>query len=379
MTRHWSVQRDCLEIGGMPFYWRLSDGRSPVRGIDSCLDISVTRDEEFDYLRYVPDAHQWRVIEEAYRQDATIGFLHPESGQLNTYGSSVNRFFLAVIEQYRPARILEIGCGAGVSIRFLQEHGWSVTGVDPSEYSLRWSERLGFPLINTFFTADALDIEPDLVYCNDVFEHVRDVAAFSAAVFRTLAPGGLFCIATTNSTESIALGDISMLEHQHVNMFTERSIHLLLRAAGFSEVSISRGSYGNTFHIVAGKGNAASDVELPAVLTGAYFAKAARVIENFGALYARGAVRNGYVPLRCIPYLATVGDHGICALYDSNVTWRGKFIDGYASPIRSYDDVKVGEEGGFFIGSMTFHQEIRAMLRKREIPDERISWVGDLA
>lgn len=378
MARLWSVQNDCLEIARMPFYWRLSDGKTPMQGIDSCLDIRISRDAHFDYLKYVPDARQWAVIEEAYKQDATIGFLHPESGQLNTYGSSVNRFFLAAIEQYRPKQILEIGCGAGVSIRFLKENGWDVTGVDPSEYSLRWSERLGFRLINGFFSPELIDTRPDFVYCNDVFEHVRNVDEFSKVVCQTLASDGVFCIATTNSTESIALGDISMLEHQHVNMFTERSIHLLLREAGFAEVTINKGSYGNTFHIVARKGKATAQPALSAPLTDAFFDKSEKVIENFGRLYAGDNLRNGYVPLRCIPYLATVGDHGVCVLHDSNLTWRDKFIDGYTRAIRSYEDVQPGDTGGFFIGSMTFQAEIRKMLHKCAIADNRIFWVGDL-
>ena len=62
-----------------------------------------------------------------------------------------------------------------------------------------------------------------------------------------------FCIATTNSTESIRFGDISIIEHQHVNMFTETSIHQILTCAGFSDIEVSEGSYGNTFHIVARK------------------------------------------------------------------------------------------------------------------------------
>ncbi len=379
MTRQWSVRKDCLEIGSMPFYWRLSDGQTPIPGIDRCLDIRITRDEQFDYLRYRPDAHQWGVIEKAYRQDATIGFLHPESGQLNTYGASVNRFFLSVIEARKPGHIYEIGCGAGFSIQFLKENGWAVTGIDPSEYSLRWSERLGFRLINCFFDPETMDTRADLVYCNDVFEHVPDALEFSRRVCRMLESDGLFCIATTNSTASIAIGDISMLEHQHVNMFTERSINLILHEAGFADIAISRGSYGNTLHIVARKGGGAARPALPAPLTGDYFGKAAGVVENFGKLYAQAPLRHAYVPLRCIPYLATVGDRGRCALYDSNVSWRGKFIDGYDGAIRSYEDVKSGPDSNFFIGSMTFHKEICDILQKRGVRKEQIFWVGDIA
>ena len=44
-----------------------------------------------------------------------------------------------------------------------------------------------------------------------------------------------------------------MLEHQHVNMFTELSIYQILRNAGFSNIEVQNGSYGNTFHVIARK------------------------------------------------------------------------------------------------------------------------------
>lgn len=377
MSRHWTLQSDCLEIMQMPFYWRMSDHGQPVTGIDSCMPIRVVRDHEFDYLKYEPSTHEWGVIEAAYRQNANIGFINPESGQINTYGASVNRFFLSAVEIYKPERIYEIGCGAGFSIKFLGEHGWHVTGIDPSEYSLRWSERNNFRLINTFFDDGVLHGDADLIYCNDVFEHIPDVVGFSRKVCRALKPGGVFCVATTNSTESIAIGDISMLEHQHVNMFTERSVILILKKSGFDDVKINKGSYGNTFHITAIKHKANSDIVLPAPMTSGYFEKAAHVIESFASLYSANTILNAYVPLRCIPYLATVGDFSQSKLFDSNVMWRGKYIDGYAASIQSPDEIKP-DQGIFFVGSMTFYSEIRQFLLSKGVSPECVSGIGDL-
>ena len=58
-----------------------------------------------------------------------IGFLNTESGQLHTYGSSVNNFFLDTVAQFSPRNIYEIGCGAGHSIQYLNQNGWKVTGI----------------------------------------------------------------------------------------------------------------------------------------------------------------------------------------------------------------------------------------------------------
>jgi SAM-dependent methyltransferase len=388
MKAHWNVSNNFLEIAEMPFYWRLSDVSVAPEGIMPRLGITIIQDKQYDYLKFQPSLEQWGVINAAYKEDANIGFLNPESGQLNTYGSSVNNFFLNEIKRYSPRRTIEIGCGAGFSIQFLKEYGFDVIGVDPSEYSLRWSEKLGFKLINDFFTDNVLEFRPNFIYCNDVFEHICEAKEFASVVFNCLADNGVFCFATTNSTESIRLGDISMLEHQHVNMFTDRSIYLILARAGFSDISVNKGSYGNTFHVTAIKRvdsrscrNEKLEVveEQPSLCEG-FFRRAAKCISHFEEYYQSRPVEhhNFYVPLRCIPYLACVGDFGDSRVFDSNSTWRGKFIDGYRCPIGGVGDISHRENDLFFIGSLTFFEEIKKTLMSKGFPAEAISSIEHL-
>jgi len=364
----------------MPFYWRLSESGAEVPGIPARLPFRVTRNEELDFLEYQPTDAEWEAITLAYRQNENIGFVNPESGQIETYGSSVNRFFRDVIADVAPTRIYEVGCGAGFSIQFLRDHGFRVTGIDPSDYSRQWSERLGFPLVNEFFTGDLLSGEADLIFCNDVFEHVRGVEQFSRDVWTSLRPGGTFCFSTTNSTQSIAIGDVSMFEHQHVNMFTTRSIRLILAAAGFSESQIGAGSYGNTFHVVARKGEGRrAAVDVPPASCDEFVERADGRLRAFESFYAAAAERcQFYVPLRCIPYLAAVGDFGESDLYDSNAAWRGKRIDGYARPLKSMVDLPTARGDTFVIGSRTFHEEIKRTLVEHGILESRIFAIADL-
>lgn len=379
MPLHWLVRDDSLEIAMMPFYWRLADGQGAVPGIASRMPVHLRVNAEFDYLELALTATEQASLDLAYQQDANIGFINPESGQIHTYGASVNAFFLESVNALQPTRIFEIGCGAGFSIEFMRQHGWQVTGIDPSEYSLRWSERLGFRLINQFFDADALGLDADFVFCNDVFEHVGAVVDFSRQVCKALLPGGTFAFATTNSTESIQVGDISMLEHQHVNMFTANSITRILRAAGFGEVRICKGSYGNTFQVLARKGGSAPELVPGQGDCAGYFERAGRKIEAFTRLHRElGEACAFYVPLRCIPYLAAAGDFGNHDLFDSNPSWSGKYIDGYGRPIRSPQDITPADGRDFFIGSTTFFTEIRNGLIERGVPADRIHGVSTL-
>lgn len=380
MTRHWNVAHNYIEIAQMPFYWRLSHVFESDPDVASILPIRVVVDSKYDYLKYEPNENEWGNIDRAYQKNETIGFVNPDSGQLQTYGSSVNDFFLNSIIKYQPDFIYEIGCGAGFSIKFLQDNGWGVIGIDPSEYSLTWSIRLNFKLINGFFNERMLSCTADFIYCNDVFEHVREIEKFSKLVYESLANNGVFCFATTNSTQSIAIGDISMFEHQHVNMFTERSIHLILQVAGFSDIDIQKGAYGNTFHVIACKNPDGLETPLPLtdIRCDGYFDRASKKIEAFSKFYAESENLCCYVPLRSIPYLATVGDFGRCPIYDSNESWRGKFVDGYDSLIRSKKDVEFSSNTRFFVGSLTFYQEIKSMLIEKGFSSADIFSIEEL-
>jgi SAM-dependent methyltransferase len=385
MTQHWHVSPDSIEIAQMPFYWRLSDKTESFPGVAQRLGIRVVADPVYDYLKFMPTSDQWQVIDAAYRQNENIGFLNPESGQMQTYGSSVNNFLLGELRRAQPRQqAVEIGCGAGFSIQFLRQHGFDVLGVDPSEYSLRWSERLGFRLVNDFFREGLLETPPDFVFCNDVFEHVRDVEKFSGMVYASLADGGTFCFATTNSTRSIALGDISMFEHQHVNMFTNRSIALLLCKAGFVDIKIGSGAYGNTFHVTAVKSTrglahfTAPVAKDDWLFCDGFFERAADRIRAFEQYYHERQVPYCYVPLRGIPYLACVGDFGRARVFDSNVAWRHKYIDGYVSPIEGLEDISYSPGQRFFVASLTFFKEIKTMLMTKGFPEEAVKSIGDL-
>jgi SAM-dependent methyltransferase len=386
MTQHWHASEDFIEITQMPFYWRLSDKNASCAGIAQKLGIRVTADPVYDYLKFTPTSDQWRIMDAAYRQNENIGFLNPESGQMQTYGSSVNNFLLGELRRVQPCQqIVEIGCGAGFSIQFLGQHGFNVLGVDPSEYSLCWSKRLGFPLVNDFFHEGLLETPPDFVYCNDVFEHVRDVEEFSAIVHACLADGGTFCFATTNSTRSIELGDISMFEHQHVNMFTDRSIALILGRAGFVDINIRGGTYGNTLHVTAAKRSRGTATFNPpgmqnkGLFCDGYFKRAADRIRCFEQYYHEKQVPQCYVPLRSIPYLACVGDFGRARVFDSNVSWRHKYIDGYDSPIEGLFDISYSPEQRFFIASLTFYKEIKATLISKGYSADAIRSIEDLS
>jgi 2-polyprenyl-3-methyl-5-hydroxy-6-metoxy-1,4-benzoquinol methylase len=77
-------------------------------------------------------------------------------------------------EVFEPTRVLDVGCGPGFLMTFLQELGVESDGVDFSESSLTLAppEIRGRIAIGPVDALDAADAAYDLVICREVLEHL---------------------------------------------------------------------------------------------------------------------------------------------------------------------------------------------------------------
>ncbi len=386
MNSHWQINSNSLRLTLLPYYWRKSPSYidTPIN-IPSRFSMNATIDKKLSMLKYIPSDFEWDAIQASYSTDNTIGFLYEGSSQLNNYGSSVNKFFLDLAKSDKIKKILEIGCGGCLTLKMLKENGYDVLGIDPSEYALNASRKFNINLIKENFDSNFYGFNPDLIICNDVFEHILDPVEFSKNVYRVLGDKGIFGIATTSSELAISLGDISMMQHQHVNMFTKTSIYKILKLAGFSEISIKKSSYGDTFHIKAIKDNNSINTDLndssePDDFLSSYLDKVKINLSNFKKLYAKfGHDMGFYVPIRCLPYLSSVGDYGNSRIFDGNKSWENLFIDGYKKPIENLSNKSLNElPKYFFIGSLSFFDQIEETLLEKGISKKNIFSLSDL-
>ena len=99
-----------------------------------------------------------------------------------------------LLRRFRPdgKRVLDFGCMDGVFTLKLQQLGAEAVGYDVSREAIAQAERFrGSALHPTFTTVAPGPGQFDLVYCNEVLEHVEDDAAFVGELVKFLAPGGL--------------------------------------------------------------------------------------------------------------------------------------------------------------------------------------------
>jgi 2-polyprenyl-3-methyl-5-hydroxy-6-metoxy-1,4-benzoquinol methylase len=99
-----------------------------------------------------------------------------------------------LLRRYRTERkrVLDYGCMDGVFTLRLQQLGAEAVGYDLSPAAIEQAEKFRGPALQpTFTTVPPGPGQFDLVYCNEVLEHVPDDSAFVGELTGFLAPGGM--------------------------------------------------------------------------------------------------------------------------------------------------------------------------------------------
>jgi len=128
---------------------------------------------------------------------------------------------------------LEVGCGGGFMTEEMARMGFSTTGVDPSEPSLRvaaeHARRSGLDIRYRTGTGESLPFEDrtfGAVFCCDVLEHVRDLPKVISEISRVLKPGGVFYYNTLNRTWASLLGAIKIGQEWKRWAFFPPNVHV---------------------------------------------------------------------------------------------------------------------------------------------------------
>ena len=164
-----------------------------------------------------------------YRADAPL--------YLRTY-----RKRLKVVRRHfdRPGKVLDVGCAAGYFLSVMQEEGWDVTGLEPSDaIRPQAAERLGAEHVRGGLLGE-VDLPRghyDLITFWDVIEHIPDTVAALRAAKELLAPGGKLLIETQNVASRAAKVLGPAWQHykhaEHIYHFHPGTLQRLMDAAGF--------------------------------------------------------------------------------------------------------------------------------------------------
>lgn len=128
-----------------------------------------------------------------------------------------------VLQQHLPLRdgsMLDVGCGEGYALAFFREQGWSVKGVDFSSAGVESKNPACRDVLQTGDVFELLETEIkagatyDVVWLQNVLEHVIDPLALLESLKALVAPSGIAVITVPNDCSMTQRG---ALDHQHID------------------------------------------------------------------------------------------------------------------------------------------------------------------
>jgi 2-polyprenyl-3-methyl-5-hydroxy-6-metoxy-1,4-benzoquinol methylase len=369
-----------FELGEVPFYWRVKKtATQPPLDLPPRLPFAFSF---MDNLQLViqkrnPVVLKW--LERVYKEDANVGYLQDGHALAESYGGEFIEFFCrasALLPQ-RPVSAADIGCGGVYLLQKVREQGLSVKGIDPSPVTAAAGRRTGIEIVPDFYPSPMLTERFDVMFHYDVLEHVEDPVAFLRAHHSNLSSNGAVIFAVPDCSRHIALGDVSMLLHEHLNYFDEESLARVVRAAGFEPLLLEPAHHGGVLlccAVPAVNGSGACETIKDDSKFLIFRKKAQTALQRFAALaHQSGRGELGlYVPLRAFPYLGQLPPETNLRFFDDDPGLHGRYYDGFDLAIESHDELTSRPPELLMVCSLAFGHTIAARLYKKKLDKLRI-------
>jgi 2-polyprenyl-3-methyl-5-hydroxy-6-metoxy-1,4-benzoquinol methylase len=140
---------------------------------------------------------------------------------------------------HKPSgRLLEIGCGGGKLLEFLQSLGWTAQGIDSDPNAVSNARNKGLKvLLGTLQSQCYPDNSFDAIVMSHVIEHIPDPEELLRDCYRILCDHGQLTVTTPNAK---SLGHRvfksawrGLEPPRHLRVFTSSALNLLAEKAGF--------------------------------------------------------------------------------------------------------------------------------------------------
>lgn len=237
------------------------------RTIDSANDYDIIECERcgFKHVIPIPTPEELNALyrDKFYLDDKPDYFKEAEEDLewwMATYANYYDIFEGLLQDDERT--LLEIGSGAGHFLKSGKDRGWRVLGFEPSTLACEYSERLGVDAINKSFDEDQARRHGlfDVVYMNDVLEHLPDPLDTLKCAAKVLSPDGLLCIVSPNDYNPLQLALRDKLDFKpywlapplHLSYFDFDSIEDVLGRLGFG-IADALGTFPMEFYLLSGR------------------------------------------------------------------------------------------------------------------------------
>lgn len=136
------------------------------------------------------------------------------------------------------SKVLDIGCGSGVSLLEMEKLGGVPYGVEPDPYAQKIAGKLNLRIHQGFITDNFFPgIKFDYITASQVIEHESDPEKFMAAAYKRLKNKGqmIFSFPNAGSLSRKIFKEKWIHWHvpYHCNFFTKKSFIILAKSSGF--------------------------------------------------------------------------------------------------------------------------------------------------
>ncbi len=159
------------------------------------------------------------------------------------YAKVARKRFQVFMPPDKEAKIIDIACGAGHFLYFLQKEGYTNTlGIDLGEEQLEVAKNVGVKNLHKADLFQYLKEYPqsfDMIIANDIIEHLRkdEVLNFLDLIHNSLLPNGRVLISTINA-QSLFGAKVVFVDFTHEQGFTQVSLSQVMRVCNFMDVKV---------------------------------------------------------------------------------------------------------------------------------------------
>lgn len=163
--------------------------------------------------------------------------------EFRIYSTYYKKNYLKYLPQKKNARILDLGCGPGHFLYFLEDYGYrNYLGVDFCEENVKFCKERNFNVISSDIFRFLQENQKcfDVIVMNDVIEHFKkeEIIDLFRLINKNLNKEGAIFIKVVNSANPILANSSRYLDFTHEIGFTEESLFQVLKIGNFKDVKI---------------------------------------------------------------------------------------------------------------------------------------------
>jgi 2-polyprenyl-3-methyl-5-hydroxy-6-metoxy-1,4-benzoquinol methylase len=345
------------------------------------VDMRILRDSATGLLRQKLTTATWNQLREAY----VVGSLLGTAIDNTNAGINYAQEFLAFLEnqlELKNLEVLEIGCGTGYLASCVSQRTKSVMGIEPGGQHLEAWNSFGVNVQRGFFPDVLNDGQMfDAIYSCSVLEHFPDLETHFRDCMKHLKKNGHILLSVPDCEEYFRLGDPSVLLHEHLSYFTEKSLRNTLIHFGFNVISIVKSNYGSVLFAHA-QVNYSDHLELSMVSESDSESSFIRTVnqarKRISSLLedriSQGITIGIYCPARGLNSIPSVTG---LRLFDDDDDVHGKFYPTWPVQVESFEDLKSRPVDEIWILSVAFEGQIAKKIRD-EFPKIKILNISQL-